>query len=358
MPASARSRRHHTPDVELTDRQAAVLRAVITVYVGEAAPIGSATLSHLLPVRLSSASIRTTLAELTDLGLLEKPYASAGRVPTELGLRLFVDCLLGPGRLGDYERRTIDYTFDVADADTIVNVASSLLSECTRQLGFVVAPRLDRVVLRHVTLVRLSSERILLVLVSSTGATHRRVIESELGLDQVALDRVAVALGELVDGHTLSELRELVARDAEALRLKADRLLRRAVQTLAFELSRIEEADLADLVIESRLALLDQPEFRDPARIRELFEAIETKERLLEVLDRTLAGEGVCVAIGDEVDHPALRQCAVVGTHYGTGPGAAPLGMLGVIGPSRMDYARVIPFVHYMSQAVTEKLSA
>ena len=151
-----------TPD--LSTRQASVLRAMVGAYVGEAAPIGSTTLANLLPVKISSASIRNTLAELTEMGLTEQPHKSAGRVPTERGLRLFVDRLLDPGSLGAYERHAIAVSMDEAREDSVVSVASQLLSECTHQLGFVVTPRLDCIVLKHVSLVRLSSERVLVVL--------------------------------------------------------------------------------------------------------------------------------------------------------------------------------------------------
>jgi heat-inducible transcriptional repressor len=142
-------------ELRLTERQGAVLRAVMAAYVGEAAPVGSRTVSHLLPVKLSSASIRNTMAELSVLGLIEKPHASSGRVPTECGLRFFLDELLDPAELALYQRCTLDRSFEGVEAEEVVHLASQLLSDHTRQLGFVVVPRLERVVLRHVTLVRL-----------------------------------------------------------------------------------------------------------------------------------------------------------------------------------------------------------
>ena len=165
-----------SPGAALTERQGAVLRAVVASYVGEGAPIGSRTISHLLPVPLSSTSIRNTLAELTDLGLVEKPHASSGRVPTEGGLRRFVDELMSPGDVSPSQRRELAFRIERADGEGVVALASELLSSHTRQLGFVVAPRLESLVLRHVTIVRLSSERLLVVLVTEDGAAHRRVV--------------------------------------------------------------------------------------------------------------------------------------------------------------------------------------
>jgi len=342
------------PEV-LSDRQGAVLRALVGAYVGEAGPVGSRMVSHLLPESLSAASIRNTLVELAELGLVDKPHASAGRVPTERGLRLFVDRLLEPEQLADYERRSIAYSVGEADADGVVHVASQLLSESTQQLGFVVAPRVDRLVLRHVSLVRLSSDRLLVVLVSQSGEAHRRVIEAARGLDQPLLDRAASLLSERAAGRTLRELRDLLAREARAGRHKASRLLRLVVD-LGTRALEAEEGAPVDLVIATRLSLLAQPEFHDPRRVRDLFETVETKERLLEVLDGVIEGTGVFITFGDEVDDPGLRRCALVATHYGSGD--APLGALGVIGPSRMDYRRIVPLVEYFSQLITEKLSA
>lgn len=341
--------------LNLSARQANVLRAMVMAYVGEASPIGSETLSHLLPMNISSASIRAELAELANLGLVEQPHPSAGRVPTERGLRVFVDELLDPAALAAHERRTIAYSVDEADVDEVVHVASQLLSERTHQLGFVVAPRIDYVVLQYVTLVRLTTERVLVVLVSQAGAVYRRVIENEGSADQAELDRISAMLNERVVGRTLREVRAMLAREAKALRRRADRLLARAID-FGSRVFAAEDGEAVDLVIETRLALLDQPEFRDPRRVRDLFAAVETKERLLEVLDRMLETGGVSVAFGEETDEPALRRCALVASRYGEAD--APLGVLGVIGPSRMDYSRVIPLVEYLSRVMTEKLTA
>ena len=339
----------------LSERQALVLRATVMAYVGAAAPIGSKTVSHVLPIHLSSASIRATLAELAELGLVEKPHASAGRVPSELGLRLFVDELLDRDPLALYEKRVISWGVDEAEVDRVASVASQLLSQLTRQLGFVVAPRIDRVVLCHVSLVRLASDQLLVVLVSQTGEAHRRVIEDPGNGDQATLDSIAATLNERIAGLTLVEARERVARDARALRHRADAWLERVLELGARAVAPGDDGPV-DLVLGTRLALLEQPEFQDPDRIRELFAAVETKERLVEVLDQMLEAGGTRVAFGDEVDEPALHRCAVVASSYGVGDSA--IGSLGVIGPSRMDYGRVIALVEYLSQVMTERLRA
>jgi heat-inducible transcriptional repressor len=345
--------RSETP--ELGSRQRLVLRAIVASYVGDAQPVGSSTISLLLPVHLSSASIRNTMAELEGLGLLEKPHASAGRVPTKLGLRLFVDQLLDPRDLAEYERRLIAGSVEGVSGERLAQAASALLSERTRQLGFVMAPRLERAVLGHLSLIRVSSERILAVVVSRTGVAHRRVIDDPGADDQTELDRIAALLNERLLGRTLAEARAVLAREASALRSEADRLRQRAL-ALAQRALPLDAVPPGELVLGTWLALLDQPEFRDPDRVRALLSALEMKERLVEVLDQILEERGPGVAFGEEIGEPALRHCALVIAPCGGAE--APLGMLGVLGPSRMDYGRIIPLVDYLSQLVTERLSA
>ena len=196
---------------------------------------------------------------------------------------MFVDRLLDPKQLdasnvASYEMRNITYSVDEAEPDSVVNVASQLLSECTRQLGFVVAPRLERIVLSRISLVRLSSERVLVVLVSKSGGAYRRVIAGDGEWGQRELDRTAVLLSERAAGRTLVEVRAALIAEAERLRDRAGDLLVRAIDLGRRAVAAGDHE--VDLVIETRLALLDQPEFHDPQRIRDLFAALETKQRL------------------------------------------------------------------------------
>jgi heat-inducible transcriptional repressor len=351
------------------------MRAVVTAYVADALPVGSQTVSQLLSVPLSAASIRTTMAELAELGLIEKPHSSSGRVPTEAGLRLFVDDLLLPQPVDSEHQRRLRNSFCATDAQGAMELASHILSESTRQLGFVMTPRLASVRLRHVTLVRVSSERLLVVLVTQAGRSYNRLIEDATSGDQAALDRVAGVINERVFGRTLGELRESLRAEAVTLRHRAGSLLERAVMLGQRALELAEEVDEGmDLLVATRLALLDQPEFNDPERLREVLSAIEANETLTDLMEALIQDEGVSVALGEDLEQPGLQRCALITAPYGHmhGPGAldspgnpavaggtagrsTALGVLGVIGPSRMDYARIIPLVRYCSELVTEK---
>lgn len=339
--------------IELSGRQQAVLRAVVAGYVGEAVPVGSKTVSYLLPVPLSSASVRTTMAELTRMGLLDKPHASAGRVPSEAGLRLFLDRILDLSDVGSYARRSLDHSYDALESEAAVRRTSHLLTEHTGQLGFVLAPRLESVTLKRVSLIRVSSERLLVVLISGGGQVYQRVIEDAGVDDGVELEQLSALLNEIVDGCSLSEAKHAIERQMRALRSEADRLRRRA---LLLALRALDESsdDPSDLLMASTVVLLDHPEFHDPERAREIFQALETHGRLIEVIDEILSDQ-VSVALGADLGAAGLRDCAMIAAPYG--PEDHPVGALGVIGPSRMDYGRIIPLVGYTSRLISQKLN-
>lgn len=339
----------------LSDRQGKILHAVVSSYIGAAAPVSSETIAGRLPGRLSPQTVRNTLAELGELGLVAKPHTSAGRIPTERGLRVFVDQLLAPGEIGPGERREIEGR--LGRGPGVAHAASRLLSERTRQLGFVLAPRFSRMVLRHVSFVRVSSERVMAVLISRDGRAYQRLIEEPGSGDQAHLDRMAALLNERVAGRTLAQVRAFVLCEAAALRSRAERLLERVLRPTPGEADAGPEA----VVVATRVALLDQPELRDPERLRGLLRSVEEQEQLAALLGSILERSvrtlrGVRVALGGEVGDRALRHCAIVAAPYGHG--APPAGALGVIGPERMDYARVIPLVGYLAERLTEMLDA
>jgi heat-inducible transcriptional repressor len=341
--------------LQLSDRQQLVLRALVAAYIAEAAPVGSARISHLLSVPLSAASIRSTLAELRERGLVEQLHKSAGSQPTTRAIEVFVHYLMEEPALGAYERRSLRDSFDDVDASGAVRLASTLLSERARQLGFVVAPRLPSIRLQHVSFVRVSSDRILVLLVARSGRMHRRTIDHAGRHDQAELDRIAGKLNQRIVGLTLAEVRTLLSDELSQLRHRANHLLKRAL-ALGLRALDVEESGPPDLLLGTRQALLDQPEFHDPERIRELFSAIEAGQSLLELLDRVVIAEGLHVAFGEELEVDELRRCALVAATYGRA-GESPQGVLGVIGPSRMDYRRVIPLVEYCSTLVSNKLA-
>jgi len=333
-----------------------VLRTVVGAFVGEAGPIGSPTLAKLLPEPLSSASIRSTLAELTRQGLVRKPHPSAGSVPTDRGLRVFVDRLLDPQKLAEVERREIAGGFELPVGDGLMHEASRALSEHTHQLGFVLPPRLGRIVLRHLSLVRLTTDRVLVVLITRSGVAHRRVIRDDGWGDQVELERAATLLNERIVGHSLTEMRALFVEEAQRTRQRAAAAADAAERAVRIGAQALDIDGEHDLVVATRLALLDPGHAADPELIRELLEAVETQDRLVGLLDQVLDSDGVRVSFGFESDTTGLERCAIVTAPYGDP--SAPLGLLGVLGPNHMNYGRVIPLVEFLSRMVSERLAA
>ena len=367
------------PASRLSERQAMVLRALVTAYVGQAGPVASGTLSHLIPTPLSSASIRNTLAELHEAGLIDKAHASAGRIPTPLGMGVFIDHLLDLADLAPYQQRMLDRALDGVDAAEMPRHTSQLLSQTTRMLGFVMAPRVEYLRIRSVHLVAVGEQRVLAVLVAENGGVIQRVFDHSERLSARELERVGALLAQRVAGKTLFDLRRMLEDEREQLRGEADQWMQR-VWSLGLRACECEGGD--DLVVATRTTLLDQPEFSDPERIRGLFAALETNQKLLELsrkiaqTDRGEAQVGLSMSIGQELGEPSLRDCALVAVPYGRlqltdrdpfpspmGRGGTPsedgsLGVLGVIGPQRMDYGRVIPLVSYCADLVTRKLLA
>ncbi len=348
-------------ETELSDRQAMVLRALVAAYVGQAGPVSSKALATLMPVPLSSASIRNTLSELHEAGLIDKAHASAGRVPTETGLRIFIDHLLQLADLGPHHQRLIDRALDGVDAAETPRHASHLLSEYTRQLGFVVAPRFDRHRLSALHLIPVSSNRVLVVLIAENGRVIERIIDEVDPMPRRDLERIGNLLAQRVAGRTLVGLRQVLESERDELRGEADDLMR---QVFRLGLRACESPNEENLVIATRLALLDQPEFEDPGRVRGLFNALETNQRLLDLLRQiaqadSASGEtrvGLSMSLGTELGEPTLRDCILMAVPYGLPGENGALGVLGVIGPQRMDYGRVIPMVSYCSELLTRKL--
>jgi heat-inducible transcriptional repressor len=336
---------------QLEYRQHRVLRAVIEQYIETAQPVSSGQVYRTCDLGVSPATIRNEMVRLTELGLLSQPHTSAGRVPTEAAFRRYVDELL-----------TRDDSFEVApglvsalaessgEVGALLRSAADLLSASTGQLGFFLAAGPDHVIVRHARLVRLSAERVMALVVSERGVVQSRILE-ESETPPRELERIGERLSEFIAGSTLSEARARLARALEEDRTRGDRLWRKvlALGTISFQgLSEVS------LYVGDRAHLLDLPEFAHVERLRELLSAIEEKERMVQLLDRVLEAQVREVRIGAEIGDPEMRACALVTAPFGDSPA---LGGLGVLGPVRMPYGRVIPLVRSLSLHVNRYLS-
>ncbi len=337
--------------LELDPRSAAVLREIVEQYVETGEPVGSRTLSRRLPIALSPATIRNVMSDLTEAGLLFAPHTSAGRLPTDRGLRLFVDGLLQTGSVAADEREAIGRALEVRGRsleDTLAET-SALLAGLAGAAGLVLAPKSDGAV-RHIEFVPLGPGRALVILVSADGQVENRVIETPPGLPPSALTQAANYLNARLSGRSLGELRRVVGADMAEDRTQLDALTTQVVEAGLATWSG--EGRGGSLIVRGQARLLaDVTAIERLSAIQTLFERLETQETMLRLLELAEASDGVRIFIGAEsglfgasgvsmVVAPARNEADRI------------VGAIGVIGPTRINYGRIIPVVDYTARAI------
>lgn len=339
----------------LDDRARDVLASVIQLHIATGEPVGSESLSRALGRTVSPATLRTVMAELEKLGYLDQPHTSAGRMPTDEGYRFYVDHLLRRDPLPAQDAAAIDTELRggrEATPQDVMESASALLSRLSRNIGFVIVPDIGRTAFRHVDFVRLPHPRILVVMVASTGLITNKVVEMEEELSQDQLQACANYLNTHFAGMPLDRIRRRLLELMSEEKALYDRLLKDvvALSDRAFA----ETASRANLYLNGTANVLDQPEFDDVRRMRALFHTFEEKSRLVRILNACLGGDGVRIMIGHENPDPNLSGMAVVAAPW-TVEGEAGCG-IGVMGSTRMEYARVIGLVDHVARALSEAL--
>ncbi|NVN12792.1 MULTISPECIES: heat-inducible transcriptional repressor HrcA [Nguyenibacter] len=339
----------------LDARSAAILREIVEQYVETGEPVGSRTLSRRLPLSLSPATIRNVMADLTEAGLLFSPHASAGRLPTEKGVRLFVDGLLQFGSLADDERDAITRALEIRgrSLQDMLSEASSMLSGLSSAAGLVLAPKSDGAV-KHIEFVALGPGRALVVLVGADGQVENRVIETPPGLPPSALVEAANYLNAHLAGRTLEALRDHVRADMAANRSELHHL---TAEVVASGLATWSEADRGGTLFlrgQARL-LADVTEIERLSTIQMLFDRLETQETMLRLLELAQESEGVRIFIGAESGLFGLSGMSVVVAPARTDSNRI-VGAIGVIGPTRINYGRIIPVVDYTARVIGRML--
>ena len=341
----------------LDERARDIFRRVVETYLETGEPVGSRTVSRG-GVPLSSASIRNTMQDLTQLGLLAAPHTSAGRLPTHAGLRLFVDGLLEIGDLGEDERRAVEARLigRGRSFEDALEEASGLLSGLAGGAGIVVAPSRDNGV-KHVEFVALSPEQTLAVMVFEDGAVENRLMRTPAGLTPSALQEASNFLNARLRGRTLIEAKGEVASEFDAARRELDATAARLVEDglAAWGGSEGDTRERA-LIVRGRGNLLQNASAgEDLERVRMLFDDLEQKERLIGLLDDVGEAQGVRIFIGAETRLFSLSGSAVIAAPYMTGRQKV-VGAIGVIGPARLNYARIIPLVDYTARVLGRML--
>jgi heat-inducible transcriptional repressor len=339
-----------SPIYELNERSREIFRVIVDGYVATGEPVGSRTLSRRLGQNLSPATIRNVMADLEEAGLLFAPHTSAGRLPTEAGLRLFVHGLLEVGRLAEDERRSIESLCATRgkSLSQALEEATSALSGLSHCAGIVVVPKQERP-LKHLEFVHLGPGRALVVLVTEDGLVENRVIELPLGLPPAALVSAGNYLNARLIGRTLEEARAEIEEEIASNRTQLDELTSKLV---AAGLASWAGGEGSALIVRGQANLLeDVTALTDIERLRTLFEMLETRETMLRLLDASKQGEGVQIFIGAESHLFGITGCSVVIAPYHNSREQI-VGAIGVIGPTRLNYARIIPMVDYTAKVI------
>jgi heat-inducible transcriptional repressor len=343
----------------LNERSREIFRSIVDSYLATGEPVGSRNLSRILPIPLSPASVRNVMSDLEQLGLIYAPHTSAGRLPTELGLRFFVDALMEVGDLTESDRRAIEAqvagTSQAKSLETILTEASQMLSGLTRSAGIVLTAKAN-VRLKHIEFVRLEPERALAVLVAEDGQVENRVLNVPPGVPTSALVEAANFLNARIRGKTLAELRQEIETAVQEGQAELDQLSQKIIAAGFASWSGGETED-RQLIVRGHAHLLeDLHALEDLERVRSLFDALETKRGVIDLLGRAERGEGVRIFIGSENKLFSLSGSSTIIAPYRDNKGSI-VGVIGVIGPTRLNYARVIPMVDYTARVVSKLLS-
>ncbi len=338
----------------LGERDTWVLKTVVAQYIATGEPVGSRTVAKTSGLNLSPATIRNLMLDLEEGGYLRQPHTSAGRIPTPEGFRYYVDHILPVRELGRSMQQQIQEAFSppTHEPQELFRQASRVLSMVSGHPALVLGPRPQGIRLKHMQFISLSEDGVLTVLVSQDNQVQTRFVRTETRLSQEMLDRFSRYLNELCQNLTLGESRHRILVKMEEEKSLFDKMLSQALSLSRQALQNDEEEEL---YIEGTSHILDYPEFSaDVDKIRSIFKAFEEKHHLVVLLDRTMAAQGVQIIISPEEQFPEM-QLSLVASSYGSQETS--FGSLGVIGPMRMDYARLVPIVRYTAAMVSGLLA-
>jgi heat-inducible transcriptional repressor len=336
--------------VDIGARAKKILHAVVSEYLATGEPVGSQTVTRRYGLDVSPATVRTVMGSLEEAGFLKHTHTSAGRLPTERGLRYYVNMLLRVRSLTVGEKDEIRERMGPTPGDVpdVMQRTSRLLRELSHLTVVVQAPRPDSDVVEHVEFVQMREGQLLAVLAAASGQIQNKLVPVDVPLEPAELDRINNYLNELVAGLTLDQARLRLLEEIKSERAMHDQLVARALQLA----SAAVPAETSEVLVDGQSNLLSGK--ADLERAKLLLRTLEEKDLLVRLLDRTIAAPGICVFIGAEANLADLTDVSVVAAPYG--PEGRPLGTVGVIGPSRMNYSRVIPLVDFTAEMIGETL--
>jgi heat-inducible transcriptional repressor len=337
--------------VKLDDRKNRVLQAIIEDYVATAEPVGSRTIARKFNLGVSPATIRNEMADLEEMGFLQQPHTSAGRIPSDRGYRYYVDCLMETKEVDASEAEQIRRVFErkVREIDTLIRETARVLSETTHLTAVISGPQLRRAHFRELRLVPLGGDKAVLVYITDSGFVENQVLELPVEVTMVELQRVSELLNEQLRGQPVETLSRAAIQALQRELYKYGTLLE---QTLHFLAEGLEDGERQRLYLGGTTNMLSQPEFRDVDKVRTLLGLLENDKVVGEILETGETADHPVIQIGEEIKVREMSDCSIVSTTYRLGEEV--IGRIGVIGPKRMEYARVVSVVSAVSRHLTE----
>ena len=339
---------------ELDSRAREVLREIIMQHVATGEAISSRSLAKCGRFELSPASLRNVMADLEDLGYLHQPHTSAGRVPTDRGYRFFIDHLMRSRALTSRERDAIDERVRSAnEIDEVLQATSRLLSHFSDQVGVVFMPTLLQFAIRSMDFILVGENKIMCVIVGTNGVVVNKVVESSrYAFTREELEKISRYISGEFSGMTLDAIRRRLIRMTEEERAQHDEMLQKTISLGIVAVNDVAPVE-HELYVEGTTSILMKPEYADAASLRKTMMALQEREKLIELLNSCLNQDALQIIIGSETDFTQVHNFSIVARRYGS---QSPLGMVGIIGPMRMEYARMAPLVDYLSRALSRKI--
>ena len=341
--------------LQLSERSLILFKALVEHFINDGQPVGSRTLARDTRLDLSPATIRNIMADLEDIGLLRSPHTSAGRIPTVKGYRLFVDSLLRVDTLDQENVRRIAKELEIQDnSQLLMERTSNMLSEITRLAGVVTLPRVEQKALDQIEFLSMTDNRVLVILVMKDREIQNRVIHTARPYTPSELQEAANYLNSLYSGKDLQTVRADILKEMKKVKDDVNKLMQTAIEMAQYAFSKDENK--GDFVMAGQTNLMGFAELSDVEKLRKLFDSFSYKRDLLHLLEQAIQAKGVQIFIGEESGYDVLDDCSIVTSPYEVD--GQILGVLGVIGPTRMDYERVIPIVDVTAKMLGTALNS
>lgn len=337
----------------MNERSQKILWAIINEYIETGNPVGSRRITKKYDLDISPATVRNVMADLEEMALIEQPHTSAGRVPTDKGYRFYVDSMIKVRKLSKPEQESIEQEYSISElgVDGAVKETSRILSFLSNHTGVVLAPRLMTTTFRHIDFVKLSNNRILVILVTRSGIVQNKIILDDGDFNQDQLQRMANYLDSLLTGVSIGEVKEIILAEMEKDKVRYDWLLSKA---LTLSRKALDDSAFDEVYIEGQSHIIGDRGFSNIEKMKALFQAFEEKSILIRLLDKASAAKGIQIYIGTEIEIPEVKDCSLIASTYSKG--STLVGALGVIGPMHMDYSKIIPIVDYTARLLNKIL--